>query len=89
MFIILQCDVSLKLKKKKKKNMQHSRPSAFANRLDNRRTWMNYLREQLHIKAGLPEFSLFNISKRGEIYQNDGKYTKTTGNIPKRVETYQ
>ena len=30
---------------------QHSRPEAFANRLDNRRTWMNYMREQNHIKA--------------------------------------
>jgi hypothetical protein len=30
---------------------QHSRPGAFANRLDNRRTWMNYMREQKHVKA--------------------------------------
>ncbi len=30
---------------------QHSRPESFANRLDNRRTWMNYMREHSHIKA--------------------------------------
>ena len=30
---------------------QHSRPDSFTTRLDNRRTWMNYLREQKHIKA--------------------------------------
>jgi len=30
---------------------QHSRPGSFANRLDNRRTWMNYIREYRHIKA--------------------------------------
>ena len=30
---------------------QHSRPGSFANRLDNRRTWMNYMREHSHIKA--------------------------------------
>ena len=37
---------------------QHSRPSSFANRLDNRRTWMNYMQENKYIKAifvvGLP-----------------------------------
>ena len=30
---------------------QHSRPDSFTTRLDNRRTWMNYLQEQKHIKA--------------------------------------
>ena len=38
---------------------QHSRPSGFANRLDNRRTWMNYMREQKHIKA------FFVVGRRG------------------------
>jgi hypothetical protein len=27
---------------------------------------------------GLPDFSLYNMPKRGKIYQNGGKYTKWT-----------
>ena len=30
---------------------QHSRTSSFSTRLDNRRTWMNFMREHTHIKA--------------------------------------
>jgi hypothetical protein len=39
--------------------------------------------------AGLPDFSCFNIPKRGKIYQITRKYTKWPENIPNGQKIYQ
>jgi hypothetical protein len=47
------------------------------------------LRRRRHYTRRVARFFLVKIPKRGKIYQNGEKYTKTGKNIPKRGKIYQ
>jgi hypothetical protein len=51
-------------------------PEYFEGMVDHNLTKLKLFIETRRETQGLPDFSLFNIPKRGKVYQDGGKYTK-------------
>jgi hypothetical protein len=57
--------------------------------LENIEEYSTFPRYRYETESGLPDFSCYNIPKRGKIYLNGKKYTKTGENMPNNHKIYK